>query len=144
LLEETVRANNQDIVLWTGEGGIDPFADMRNYFPFDNNSWLATQWGLWNSSGGTAGERPTDPQVLRQFELWSRILVTPDPSVQAGLMRELLNLSADIFWAIGISTLPPGYKIVSNRLGNVPNTMFAGWDFVEPASVNPTNFYFIR
>lgn len=141
LLEETINANTHDAVIWFGEGGIDPYSDMRNYFPYNTNSWFAPKWAKWYVSGGTNGEKPSDEKILKQFELWDTILITTDTQEQARLMKQLLELSADLFYCIGISTYPPSFAVVSNRMYNVPQSMFSGWQFVEPASVNPQIFY---
>ena len=60
---------------------------------------------------------------------------------QIALMNEHLELAADGFYTIGLS-LPMGdYRVVSNRLGNVPDEVITGWLYPGPAPINFESFY---
>jgi peptide/nickel transport system substrate-binding protein len=55
-------------------------------------------------------------------------------------MNELLQMSADDFFCIGISTMPAGYGIVKNNMQNVPASIINSWSYPSPAPVNTFTF----
>ncbi len=58
-------------------------------------------------------------------------------------MNEHLELAAEGFYTIGLS-LPMGdYRVVSNNLGNVPESVITGWLYPGPSPVNFETFYIL-
>jgi peptide/nickel transport system substrate-binding protein len=53
-----------------------------------------------------------------------------------------MQMSADYFPAIGISTVAPGYGIVKNSMDNVPSKLLNSWQYPTPAPVNTFTFFF--
>ena len=80
--------------------------------------------------------------VKKQWELYDQLTLTGDPVQQKALMEEILELSADIFYAIGVTTEPNGYGIVNKRLRNVPDSIPLSWIYPTPAPANPQTFFF--
>ena len=60
-------------------------------------------------------------------------------------MRQLLDISADQFWIMGISTPGEGYGIVKSNVKNVPKQMFAsGQEYCNPGATMPEQYYFTK
>lgn len=137
---EEKTASQHDVVVWGAtSGGIDVFIDPRDYFPFSTESNFAVEWGKFYI--GDAGVEPPD-YVKQQWSLYDQIKGTSDPEQQAALFQQLLEISADQFYQIGISTAIPGLAVVSNNLGNVPEGTPTGWIHPDPGTLNTEQFYF--
>ncbi len=162
--EDLVWSSQHDAAIWIGTGGIDIFGDPRYYFPFSRESYFANRWAAWYQNdtrtvGGVVAEseteaalaaaddetafaiEPEDAAVLRQFQLWDQILVSPTEEERTALAMELLDITADQFYLFGISTNPPGYGIVVNDVCNVPDSMISSWPFLTPGPSNPFLYY---
>jgi peptide/nickel transport system substrate-binding protein len=61
---------------------------------------------------------------------------------QVKVMGEVLQMSADYFFCIGISTAPAGYGIAKNSMQNVPDTIINSWSYPTPAPINTFTFFF--
>lgn len=141
--DELVYANGHDAALWGGEGGIHPIGRPHNYMPNDNNAWFASAWGIWSESPGDPNaEEPTNPAAMQQIELFDQIKQTADQDEQNALMTQILNLAAEQFWTIGISTPQPSYVLVRNNFMNVPDEMPLAWEWPTPAPANTFTFFF--
>jgi len=144
LLYERKDANQQDAVVWGGDGGLDVILEPRWYFPFSNESIYATPWARWynNPEDELAQEPPEAAQ--RQMALYDQLKATPTLEGQQEVMNEILEIAADQFWAIGVSLPAPGYGIVSNDMINVPASMPGAWLYPNPGPSNPSQYAFIR
>jgi peptide/nickel transport system substrate-binding protein len=132
--------NAHDVVIWGAtSGGIDVYVDPRNYFPFSTESNYAIEWGKYYIGAG--GEEPPEA-VKTQWSLYDQIKATSDPDEQAALFQKILDISADQFYEIGVSTAVPGYAVVSNALGNVTEGTPTGWIYPDPGPENPEQYYF--
>ncbi len=87
----------------------DALFEPTFYFPFWNESLFAVPWGNWYASGGKSGEEPP-AEVKKQMDLYREITKYSDPAKQKELMKQLLDIAADQFYAIGISTPGPLYS----------------------------------
>ena len=66
--------------------------------------------------------------VKKQMELYRQVIATGDMEKQGKLMTQLLDISADQFYTIGICYEPKQYGIATNRMQNVPdNIPFLGY-----------------
>lgn len=141
--DEMVYSNSHDAVLWGGEGGFRPIGSPTNFMPYDNNSWYATAWGIWSEfPNDPIAEEPTNAGALRQIELYDQIKQTADQDEQNKLMSEILDIAAEEFWVIGISTTESTFGIVKNNFFNVPSTMPLSWEWPTPAPANTFTFFF--
>jgi len=57
-------------------------------------------------------------------------------------MNEMLQLSADYFFCIGVSTPPLTYGIVKNNMANVNLKMVDGFTFPSPAPIQYVHVLF--
>ncbi len=133
--------NEQDASVFLGSGGMaDALFEPTFYFPFWNESLFAVPWGNWYASGGKSGEEPP-AEVKKQMSLYREITKYADPAKQSELMQQLLDIAADEFYAIGISTPGPLYSVVKNNLHNVYPRPFA-WTYPSPVASNTEQYYF--
>jgi peptide/nickel transport system substrate-binding protein len=135
-------ANEHDANVWGGRGGgLDAMLDPRWYFPFSSESNYAVAWATWrnNPEDPVAEEPPAE--VKRQMELYDQLIASGDAERQNELMAEILQMAADHFYYIGISTTPNDYAIVKNNFRNVPDQMWGAWIYPNPGPVNPEQFF---
>lgn len=57
-------------------------------------------------------------------------------------MNKLLQMSADYFFCIGISTPTPSYGIAKTNMGNVRDSMINSWSFPSPAPYNMFTLFY--
>jgi peptide/nickel transport system substrate-binding protein len=56
-------------------------------------------------------------------------------------MLQILDIAADQFYFMGISTEAAGYGVVRNNFHNVPATMPESWQYPTPAPTNPEQYF---
>ena len=133
-------ANEHEMVpFWVGDGVV-VVVDPRSYMPFSAESPFGSAWVHWDQTDGAEGVDPPEP-AKRQLELYHQIEAEPDPEKQYDLMAEILQIAADEFWVLGISSSTPGYGLVKNNFKNVPEEMYNWWPARNPAHTNPEQYY---
>lgn len=151
LWEVRVRNNAEHdatIHKFGGGTGAVVYLDPRYFLPMDGNAFYARAWQVWramrdNPDMPTAIEPQEPPEeVKRQNELYDQLLVTGDTAEQKRLMEEILEIAADVFYHIGITTEPDGYGIVNKRMRNVPDSMPWSWIYPHPAPTNPQLYFY--
>ena len=109
------RQNNEhDALVWWGPPADGPSVILEPYFYFPSsgvgiNSPFAKTWAWWND-GDPRGEEPP-AATRRQMDLYRDLRRTADADAQAELMREILQISAEQFYVMGVAgqPLPDGY-----------------------------------
>ncbi len=146
LLYTRKNANEHDAVVWAGDGGLkDGLVEMRYYFPFSFESNFAQAWTAWYNPGGNPRTQPEEPPeiVKKQMALYDQIRVTPDEGKQIELVKQIMEIAADQFYAMGLALPPNSYGIVKNNMKNVPAKMyFTGGPWLNPAATNPQQYFF--
>jgi len=129
-----------------GGAGLTPLTDPRYFFPFSGNSLYARAWAQYyfNPTGSGWAFEPEEPpeETKRQMKLYDQIKVTTDFEKQKELMKEILDISAEMFYVMGTSTEPNQFGIVKNNFKNVPESMPWSWVYPHPAPTNPCQYYF--
>lgn len=133
-------AYDHDCGVWTGADGIAVVMDPRWYMPFSNESIFGIAWADWWRSGGTQGEEPPEP-AKKQQAIYDQIQVTVDPDERDALVRQMLEIGAEQFWAIGITKYYEGYGIVKNNFKNVPPVLWQWHISSSPAQTHPEQYY---
>ncbi len=141
LYETKLSGNELDAGMWDGDGGLGIELDPRWYFPYNFESSFAGLWSDWYVSEGARGEEPPEA-ARRQMELYDQVQAEPDAARREELMRELLAISKDEFWVIGIALPEIAYGITSKRLYNVPTYFPGSFAYPDPAPVNIFTFYY--
>jgi hypothetical protein len=107
-------------------------------------SLMGTAWSQWYASSGAQGTKPDDPAMLRIYELMqSAPSLAEDKRNEAA--REIWRLVADNKWQIGLVGQAPGSqgnRIVSDRLGNIPQRICISQHCRPPWSARPEQWYF--
>ncbi|PKN91269.1 MAG: ABC transporter substrate-binding protein [Chloroflexi bacterium HGW-Chloroflexi-6] len=138
--------NQPDATIWQGESGYNPVLDPRYYFPYSGESNFAEAWQAWYNGqasvadGGIAEEPPAEIKAF--YDKYEEVKSAVGFENQVTAMNELLQMSADTFFVIGISTPPNLYGIVANNMHNVPDEMINSFAFPTPAPYNTFTFFF--
>lgn len=115
----TVSSNEHDAYLWDAPGGMtDVITDPRGYFPFNKTViHIAPAWADWNMNPAN-GEEP--PAAIRaQMELYRTIDTIADAQGRIDRMKEVLEMSADQFYSIGVLQPGPGIGVARNNFKNI-------------------------
>ncbi|MBI1172882.1 ABC transporter substrate-binding protein [bacterium] len=138
------EANDYDFMVWNSPGGLDAYFDPRDFFPIHpQGSWQAIPWAKWYLSGGKDGEEP-DASNKERLALYDQFKQTSDPAKQKEIFGKILQIAADQFEMIGISSAPPLYGVVNKKLGNVPDVIPASWMYPDPAPTLPQTYYWMK
>jgi peptide/nickel transport system substrate-binding protein len=140
LMYEHKDSNDLDAMIWGGEGGINPILDARNFFPFSGESGFAQAW-VWWYNNDERGEEPPD-EVKAMMEQYNVVKTSTTWEKQVEEMNKLLQMSADYFFCIGISTPTPSYGIAKTNMGNVRDSMINSWSFPSPAPYNMFTLFY--
>jgi peptide/nickel transport system substrate-binding protein len=134
-------ANDVDAHVFGFDGGINPIVDNWAYIPYPGNA-TAQAYGLWYT--GVPSELAEEPtgDMRKVYDLFDELKSTPDHDQQLEIMAEILQLHADNFWQIGISSQGDGYGVRKNNFMNVADPMIAGWNFPSPAPYHTYTYYF--
>ena len=144
---ERADNNDHDAMVWWGPPADGPSVvlDPSFYFPFSGdgiNGAYAKTWAWWGD-GDPRGEEPP-AATRRQMELYGELRRTADPGEQTRLMREVLRISAEEFYVMGVAPLPDGYGIVRNDFHNVPDAVPNATAAATPALSNPAQYFIER
>ena len=135
--------NDHDAGTWGGDGGLEVVLEPRWYFPYSDESVYATSWAQWYETNGKQGDEPIEP-AKKQMDLYRQIQGTGDEKKQADLMKQILQIAQEQFWAIGLSTEAKGYYVKRNDFFNVPKTLLGSWLYPDPGPINPPQFFTTR
>lgn len=141
---ERVEANQAQASTWTASDFEIRATQGSNHYYLPSNprgsSRYGYSWALWYATDGAEGDVPP-PDVKRQLELFDQMRETFDAKKAIQLGQEILKITTDRFYYIGISTPPDGYGIVRNNFHNVPSSMPGDVGFMAPGPFNPEQFY---
>jgi peptide/nickel transport system substrate-binding protein len=133
-------ANEFEAMCWGGDGGLDVILEPRWYFPYSDESQYGIAWQYWYNKDPRGEEPPAAPK--KQMELYDQLKATGDTKKQDDLMKQILQISQEQFYAIGISLPTNGYGILKNNFKNVPKIMPGAWLYPNPGPAAPEQFYF--
>jgi peptide/nickel transport system substrate-binding protein len=139
-LNQRVESNDHDAAVWSASGGTDSLFDPKYYFPSSWAAFYATTWGQWFTND-TNPEEPSDA-AKRQMELYQEVFATIDIPTRLALMQELLQISKEEFYTIGVMQPTSDYGIVNLRMGNFPGVLLASSEYVHPGAANPEQFFY--
>ncbi|NLS09036.1 ABC transporter substrate-binding protein [Nesterenkonia sp. MY13] len=138
LRNERRDSGDFDVIVRDGSAGLqDAILRPRWYMPEGTSSTFAPLWGEYWEDAEDGIEPPEDHPVWEQWELYDEILVEADPERQAELFEEILDISAETFWAIGVSTSPNRAGVKAEGLMNAPDTLYEASAFQNPGPAYP-------
>jgi len=140
--EAFAQAADNEIQLWSWllDKGTDVFVPytevgMGFYAPliwetgWNVESVWATEWARWYQTDGEQGEEPpAEMQELIDTYTEIRHTMPHEEEKLAELVDKIMSYQAENLNQIGTVGLTPAPRIVSNRLKNVPEHGYAGWD----------------
>lgn len=142
----TKSANNeQQIFVWNNGGTEFLYLFPVHAIPVDpQQAFMGTKHGQYYASGGTKGEKPDDPNILKIWELFT---------AASSLKAEGRNKNAQEIWKIlvdqqyGIGTVGQspaglGVRLVSNKLGNIAGRVCNAQHCRTPGSSHAETWYF--
>lgn len=133
-------ANEFDAMDWGGDGGLDVVLEPRWYFPYSAESQYGMLWQYWFNKDPRGEEPPAAPK--KQMDLYTQLKATGDAAKQDDLMKQILMISQEQFYAIGIVLPTNGYGIVRNNFKNVMKIMPAAYLYPNPGPSDPPQYYF--
>jgi peptide/nickel transport system substrate-binding protein len=146
LWEERVRGTSFEYHaschIFGGGAGDAVILDPRYWFPANTgNSFWAKAWAYWfvDPEGPLAQEPPAE--VQQQMTLYKEIRATTDDAKQQDLLRQILDIQAELFPTIGIAFDGNFYGIASNQLKNTRMVLPSSYDYPTPAPSNPNTWY---
>jgi peptide/nickel transport system substrate-binding protein len=141
---ERKAANELEIFVWPGGGGggLDVLLNVQAYFPDRGAAFQAPAWGDWYASNGADGIEPPE-NVRTMMEMYRELVQIADPDAQIELMNEIVQISADWFPQICITTAPDLFGIVKNDMRNVPDSMIHSATYPNPGPTNPETYFFV-
>ncbi len=152
-LNGVVRNSRDFDLVYTGaHGQILPLLNPHMYVPVDYRSLYAIGYGNWYKRGGIFGhpdasskgalEPPPDHPLRRAMEIYERALGTPDPTQQAEIFSEVLEIAAENLWSINISTAPPVVTVVKKGFRNVPRYVLWTGQFQTLGNAGLETYFF--
>jgi peptide/nickel transport system substrate-binding protein len=144
-LQERLNDANQLMIFVRDNTTSDSqFTVLGSVLPIVPGAGMGPEFGKWYSSGGKAGKKPTDPQILKAFDLFTRVPSLPTQE-RNKVGQEIWKLFIDEVWGIGTVGLAPGVlgvRVVKNNMGNVPQRLSTLRAARMPSATHPETYYF--
>jgi peptide/nickel transport system substrate-binding protein len=130
--------------VWAGENGsgLLPLLAAGAFTPEAAEGWRAWET-LRQNPEAELNVEPVEPPagLMRQYEILAELREAATPEAQAELMNELLAISQEDFYTLGLSLPEGGYRVIHNTLRNVPESFISGWLYPGPSPINFETFY---
>jgi peptide/nickel transport system substrate-binding protein len=140
-----VRNDQNQIVLWSNNGSESLYLYTIPVLPIDpQSSFGGAAYAQWYASTGAAGIKPTDPELLKGFELLRSAASQPEER-RVEIAQEIWKLLVDQVWSIGVVGQSPAYmgtRVVNERLENVPARTCVAQHCRTPWSGHPEQWYY--
>jgi len=136
--------NSIDATIFTGEGGwgITSILDPRYFVPNQGQSYWGDGWQLFYLQPTNKAAVEPPQQIKDLVALYNKVLQAPTDDQRLTLMKQLLQIDADNFWVIGVSSATDSYHPVSTKLANIPANWVWGWNPGGYAIAKPEQWFF--
>ncbi|MDO5629139.1 MAG: ABC transporter substrate-binding protein [Mobilicoccus sp.] len=142
LRNERRDSGNFDAAIRDGSAGLqDAILRPRWYMPHGTSSFFAPLWGEYYLDNDSGLKPPEDSLAWKQWDLYDQIQVTADTDKQRELMMELLDVSAEAFWNIGVSSSANRAGVRKDGLMNAPGELYESSAFENPGPLHPASFW---
>ncbi|HEX7166005.1 MAG TPA: ABC transporter substrate-binding protein [Acidimicrobiales bacterium] len=142
LLVERTSSNSHDAAVWSGDAGLlDAYLDPRWYMPFGRFSYYAVGWGLWYNGDPAYADQVPPAGPKRQMELYDQLKSTSEDAERARLMKSILEIAKEEFYAIGTVLRTGDFGIVKNDFKNVMSPMPGGFMYPQPGPSSPEQYF---
>jgi peptide/nickel transport system substrate-binding protein len=133
------------IMFWTVGGSENLYLFPRHVLPVDPaECHLGMPFARWYASNGTQGKKPSNPEMLRAFELYRSASGKKEPE-RIKIAQEIWKIICEECWVIGTVGLSPafmGVRIVKNNMGNIPARQTNAQHARTPNTSHPSTFFF--
>jgi peptide/nickel transport system substrate-binding protein len=140
-----VRNDQNQIVLWSNNGSESMYLYTIPVLPIDpQSSFGGAAYAQWYASNGAIGIKPTDPELLKGFDLLRSAASQPEER-RVQIAQEIWKLLVDQVWSIGVVGQSPAYmgtRVVNERLENVPARTCVSQHCRTPWSGHPEQWYY--
>ena len=137
-------ANKGQLFAWGDDGTDSLFTFPFWLVPLQAERWVSSPYGARFASSGMRGKEPSTP--VRRMDLYKRgFTVPPEERVEIG--REIWRFHLDEVWHLGVvgqAGAVMGIRVVSNRMGNIPDRQTNLNTYKRPAISGPQTFFFRR
>jgi peptide/nickel transport system substrate-binding protein len=136
-----VQNNETQIYVW-GSGTDDLYLFPRHELPVEPvEPFTGPLFAKWYATNGAEGTKPTDPDLLKAMELLrSGAGVEEAERYQIG--KQIRQIIIDNQWVIGTVGFVPNLRVVSNKMGNVPERISWKSRARTPGATHPSTYYF--
>jgi peptide/nickel transport system substrate-binding protein len=133
--------NETQIYIWGG-GSEDIYLWPRHDLPVEpNEPFSGALYAKWYASNGTAGKKPTDPDLLQAMDLLRKGSGV-EQSERMQMAKEIKRLEVENQWIIGTVGFTPNLRIISNKMGNVPERIVWRSRARTPGCTHPSTYFF--
>jgi peptide/nickel transport system substrate-binding protein len=133
--------NETQIYIWGG-GSEDIYLWPRHDLPVEpNEPFSGALYAKWYASNGTAGKKPTDADLLQAMDLLRKGSGV-EQSERMQMAKEIKRLEVENQWIIGTVGFTPNLRIISNKMGNVPERIVWRSRARTPGCTHPSTYFF--
>jgi peptide/nickel transport system substrate-binding protein len=140
-----VRNDQNQMVIFSNNGSESLYLYTVPVLPIDPQGSLnGAAYAQWFASNGASGLAPTDPVLLKAFDLLRAASGQTDEQ-RTETAKELWKMLVDQVWAIGLVGQSPAYmgtRVVNERLENVPARTCTSQHCRTPWSGHPDQWYY--
>jgi peptide/nickel transport system substrate-binding protein len=133
------------IMFWTVGGSENLYLFPRHVLPVDPaECHLGMPFARWYASNGAQGKKPTNPQMLKAFELF-RSAAGKKEAERTKIAQEIWKILVEECWVIGTVGISPafmGVRIVKNNMGNIPSRQTNAQHVRTPNTSHPATFFY--
>ena len=141
------RSQNDElqIMLWANDGSEMLYLFPRHALPVDpTEAHMGAAYAKWYASNGQSGKKPADPEMLKAMDLFRSATGQKDQD-RVNTAKEIWKIIVEQEWSIGTVGQSPafmGVRVVSNKMGNIPEREINAQHCRTPGSSQPSTFYF--
>jgi len=116
--------------VWSGiENAIaNPNMSPTEFAPTSGEQLQWPLWGRYFQSGGKAGQEITDPLAKKLLDLYQSWRISANDKTRTEIWHQMLKISAEQVYSIGIVNRTQQPVVVSNKLRNVPVKGIYTWE----------------
>jgi peptide/nickel transport system substrate-binding protein len=135
----------QQIMVWSTSGSESIYLFPRHVLPVDPaECHIGMPFARWYATGGAQGKKPTNPEMLRAFDLYRSAAGKKQPE-RIKIAQEIWKIIVEECWVIGTVGQSParlGVRLVKNTMGNIPARQTNAQHVRTPNASHPATFFF--
>jgi peptide/nickel transport system substrate-binding protein len=139
------EANEHQIMVWNNGGTEFLYLFARHAIPVDpTQAFMGPEYAKWYASNGEQGVKPDDPNMLKIFDLY-RGAAGQKSEERIETAKEIWKILIDQQYGIGTVGQSPalmGVRLVSNKLGNIPDRNCIAQHCRTPGGAHPETWYY--